>query len=211
MTNKIISYPKDWNFKEAVEKIFEVKDLSKIHTQLKSQINLVNVNTDQDTPLHKIFYNKKDEEFMKLYKKFIKEFVRPYYNEPIIYQKIPTFRIQFPNKLSVGDFHKDKDYNHSSNEINWWIPLTHTFRTNTIWIESKEDKKDYKPFKINMGEILIFNGANYSHGNKINKTKSSRVSFDFRIIPKRLFKSEGKKTLTHNVKLDIGGYFEEMK
>jgi len=61
----------------------------------------------------------------------------------IIYQQIPTFRVQLANgNLAVGEWHKDKAYNHGVSELNFWMPFVNTNELNSIWMESQEDKGD---------------------------------------------------------------------
>src|SRR5947199_244560 len=84
--------------------------------------------------------------------------LRPYYGEAIAYQRVPTFRVQVPGNLSVGEFHRDKDYNHTEQEINWWVPLTPAYESNTVWLETEPDKGDYFPCAMEPGEILVFSG-----------------------------------------------------
>ena len=86
--------------------------------------------------------------------------------DEIIYQKIPTFRVHLKDNQAVGEWHRDRDYNHGKSEINIWLPFTDAYDTNTIWIESEEDKNDFKPYNVSYGEVLVFNGANLIHGNK---------------------------------------------
>ena len=74
----------------------------------------------------------------------------------------------FPNNKAVGEFHRDRDYNHPLDEINIWVPITSSKKTNTIWIESKFDKNDYKPMNLDYGQFLIFDSG-LKHGNRINK------------------------------------------
>jgi hypothetical protein len=115
--------------------------------------------------------------------KFIKEFIKPLFGgEQLVYQKTPTFRVHLVNNLSVGEFHKDSDYGHGTNEINFWLPFVDTFSTNTIWVESGPELEDYTPKSLDYGEILKFDGANLLHGNKINDTGITRVSVDFRVV-----------------------------
>ena len=75
-------------------------------------------------------------------------------------------------------FHRDRDYAHNVNEVNFWLPVTRAFDTNTIWIESEEGKEDFQPLECGVGESWMFNGCHLKHGNKINTTEQTRVSFD---------------------------------
>ena len=120
--------------------------------------------------------------FYDLYRQFIREEVRPQYRESIYYQTRPSQRIYFRDLGGVPRFHRDSDYGHSAVEINYWVPLTPAFDTNTIWIESEVGAGDHRPVELKVGQYLRFDGASLSHGAVPNKTGRTRVSFDFRVI-----------------------------
>jgi hypothetical protein len=194
-----------YQFKEIVCKILNVDNLEKLHDM--EQYEIFSRETDQSTKWHKLFYDNFSE-FNDLYFKFIKEFIKPLFDgEEIVYQKIPTFRVHLVNNLSVGEFHKDSDYGHSTNEINFWLPFVDTFSTNTIWVESSPGLKDYASKSLDYGEVLKFDGANLFHGNKINDTDITRVSIDFRVLKYSDFVPSENTSINTNVKFDIGGYF----
>ena len=125
----------------------------------------------------------------------------------IYYQKIPTFRVHQPGNLAVAAYHKDSEYSHSTKELNFFLPLTDAFGSNTIWVESEEGKGDYSPMDAKYGEAILWNGANLMHGNKTNDTGLSRVSVDFRVIKKSDYEDEGKISVTNNTKMTIGDYW----
>jgi ectoine hydroxylase-related dioxygenase (phytanoyl-CoA dioxygenase family) len=172
---------------------------------------LLDITNDQYTFHHKKFYSMMDSDnrFKNLYDKFIHEYIKSIFEEEIIYQKYPTFRIHYPNNIAVFEFHKDKDYNHNSNEINFFLPLTDAQDSSAIWIESQKDKKDYKPMNSFYGEIIAFDGANLRHGNRINITNKTRVSFDFRVLCKKYYEEfEIKLTTGLGKKFVVGDYYE---
>ena len=105
---KKISYnTTQFSFKQKLEKLFNIKDLS----LLNDNIEVFTREKDQSTIWHKLFYEwSHSEEFSVLYSKFILEVIKPLYNEQIVYQAIPTFRVCYPNNIAVGEFHKDKHY-----------------------------------------------------------------------------------------------------
>jgi len=182
--------------------------LEKLHKDL--DYDLLERSKDQSTIWHKRYY-RKFEEFQPLYTEFIKEVIKPHFKfKEIIYQKIPTFRVHLVNNLGVGEWHKDKTYNHGVTEINCWMPFTDAYDTNTIWLESKEDKGDFKPQTVIYGEVLIFDGANLMHGNKINKTSNTRVSVDFRVVNPKNFIPNEAGSINTGTKFDIGGYFDKI-
>ncbi len=189
-----------YNFLDAVRKHLNVYDLTRIH-ELCDNV-LVTRETDQDNPFQKRFYSI-DEPFYTIYREFVHNFVEPIFGEKVVYQKIPTFRIQLPDNLAVGEKHKDSDYSHSTDEVNFWVPLTPAYDTNTIWIEGEPVQP------MTWGEVLIFDGANKEHENKVNKEGASRVSFDFRVMPKSKFKPSDKESINTHMKMDIGGYWCE--
>ena len=210
---KIIRYDiKKYPFREAVADCLNcsVEHLEEIHLH-SERYERFTEHTDQDTSFHKAFYgnaNNEESSFTQLYKKFIRKEVSEQMGKDIVYQKYPTFRIHLPQNLGVGGWHKDRDYNHGTNEVNFWLPVTKTWGTNTIWCESEEDKGDFKPINLEYGQFLIFDGANLTHGNKVNETDSTRISFDFRIVKKDKFVSRKESTITNSNKLEIGDYFE---
>lgn len=188
---------------------YDIIQLEDLHT-LKHYDLLVREN-DQSTIWHKRYYERYKEKFLPTYLELVKELKERFGYKEIIYQLIPTFRVQLANgNLAVGEWHKDKTYNHTTSEVNFWMPFGHTNEYNTIWMESKEDKGDYRPYKVNYGEILVFSGTNLIHGNKQNESKQTRVSVDFRLADPDKFIPNQNTSINTKVKFDIGGYFEKL-
>ena len=106
--------------------------------------------------------------------------------ENLVYQNRPTLRVSFSENKAVGDWHRDREYDHPLEEINIWVPITIARESNSIWIESSFGKEDYQPININFGNFLIFDSG-LKHGNILNKEEITRISFDFRVIPMSLF------------------------
>ena len=199
---------KTYPFLEVLEMIFSSKNLSTLH--VGHQFEVLKRENDQKTLFHLLYYS--NFELIKpIYDNFIREEIMPIFNEPIVYQKIPTFRIQMPDNVGVGEWHKDRQYNHNQQEINFYLPFTDAFDTNTIWAESEEDKGDYAPIETKYGEFVMWNGINLMHGNKVNKTNASRVSVDFRVVPYSKWEYTGGEAINTKVKFDIGGYYELCK
>jgi len=212
--NKYSYDTEEFDFVSIVKKAFNIEDLSLVHTILDKQLEMpTDPSQDQQTTFHKIFYKvyeEKPSEFLELYKQFVAHIANNYFSGlKIIYQTKPTFRVQAPNNIAVAKWHKDKAYNHSSNEINIFLPLTRAFDTNTIWAESEEDKGDYSPMNAEIGEFYIWNGANLYHGNKQNETGLSRVSVDFRVIFEDKFDYEGT-SVTTKVPMKLGHYWSKL-
>jgi len=204
---------KKYDFKSIIEKIMsdDNHDVDLYNLHKIKDYDVLKREEDQSTIWHKKYYDKFFNEVEPLYKELINEIKEMFNYDEIIYQKIPTFRVHLGNgNLAVGEWHKDRAYNHGTTEVNFWLPFTDTNEENSVWMESKEDKGDFKPYKVNYGEILVFDGANLTHGNKENKSDKTRVSIDFRLVSVDKFKPNQEGSINMNVKFDLGGYFNKL-
>lgn len=208
-----ISYAvKKYRFEEILKEIFGIENLNTLHSLLKKEYSVFNVESDQNSEIHKKFYSSMKEEFIEEYEKFIKEEILPRYREDIYYQRYPTFRVSLPGNVAVGGFHKDSDYNHSKKEINYFLPFTKSYGTNTLWYQ-KDDGK-YHPMECQIGQYVEWDGANTMHGNKINDTGLSRVSIDFRVITVKDYEEsedKEKSSITTSIKFDGNNYWRFLK
>ena len=201
-----------FRFRETVKEIMGVGQLEQSHNEFKFPEKLVTMK-DQNTVLHNKFYNSmREDKFSSLYTNFIKNFICEMFDEPVLYQKWPSFRVHQPENVAVGEFHKDSDFGHDTNEHNFWLPFTDAFETNTVWIENP-DTLEIEPMNVEYGNVAKFNGANINHGNKANKTGQTRMSIDFRIFKLSQYNSEvqnKRETVTQKKKLIIGDYWAEI-
>ena len=200
-----------YNLSSEVASWFKTKELNQIHNVYASDFDVLTFETDQSTVFHKTFYDMpKDSIFYSTYKLFIQENIQPLFGEPIIYQKIPTFRTQVPNNLGVAEWHRDKDYNHSSEEINIYLPLTDAYDTSTVWTETQEGLEDYMPLNSAVGGYYVWRGANWKHGNKVNKTGKTRVSIDFRVMPLSKYVDNDRTSTSNSTKMTMGHYWAKL-
>lgn len=137
----------------------------------------------------------------------------------IAYQARPTVRIQWPG-TRAGNFHIDTWVGHGKSTFNFWVPITETGQTNTIWIANQDDSEklvsvlvDDKvslkafedearnhmyPINVSSDEIFIFNDKTL-HGSIVSKEKDPRVSLDFRLATPPY--DIGSKKIYHDYKL----------
>lgn len=215
---KKINYStEEYPFAGIISNILDTTNLSQIHKENHFEgYTLFKREEDQGTKYHKLYYDNCKEKILDLYDKFILNIIRPLYNEEIVYQKIPTFRLHFPGNIAVGEYHKDKWYRDEEwhtevKELNYYLPFTKAYDTNTIWVESKENKKDFKPMNIEYGECVQWDGVNLTHGNKENTTSTTRVSIDFRVIPYSKYKPSNQGAINTKIKFALGGYYKTTK
>ena len=209
-----------FNFHNLVENLFQ-NELSSLHKKKKNEYKLfTEVGKDSSTEFHNIFYQKLNSDWFEihnLYDQFLRDIINPILRDitgeqEFVYQKFPTFRVHLPNNVAVSEFHMDSQdgYNHPEGEINFVIPLTKMYDTNSIWAESSPGKNDIQPFKLELGELLCWNFNKCLHGNKVNITDHTRVSMDFRILPMSKYKkinTENGSATTKN-KFQIGSYYK---
>ena len=204
----------DYPFSEIYSDIVNVKDIGFLHdSELNTYKEVFAREKDQSSVFHKLYYSNFESKISDTYIQFLKNHVRPLYDGPIVYQKIPTFRIHLPGNIAVGEFHKDKwyrdsDWHESVQEMNYYLPFTDAYSTNTIWVESEEDKEDYAPMEAKYGQCIQWDGVNLKHGNKKNTTSHTRVSIDFRVMSYSSYKPSLHGSINMNKKFEIGGYYE---
>ena len=95
--------------------------------------------------------------------------------------------------------------------MNYYLPFTKAYGTSTIWVESEEDKGDFKPMDVEYGECIQWDGVNLTHGNKKNITNVTRVSVDFRIMPYSRYQPSNHGSINTKTKFEIGGYYKLTK
>lgn len=211
---KTIQYDTEkYSFKNIISEWFEAPELSRLHL-IKDYEHFEREN-DQSTIWHKNFYKmiRTEKSFDNAYVKFLEDVIKPRFGEKIVYQKIPTFRVHLPGNIAVGEFHKDKHYRNVEwankvKETNYFTPLTKAYDTNTIWVESEEDKGDFAPMECEYGSCIEWDASNLNHGNKDNSTNDTRVSFDFRVIPLSRYVDSDHVTINTKIPFGIGGYYE---
>lgn len=198
-----------FDFASLVGQALDVEDLSALHAD-GARYGRFDRAHDQSTAFHARFYEwlKDAPVFESLYVAFLKEVAVPMFTEQVLYQRIPNLRVHLPGNVAVGEFHRDSDYHHGSGEINIWTPLTRAWDSNTVWIESEPNKGDFSAIPMDYGQFLVFDGANLRHGNHPNKTGVTRVSLDFRVLPRSAYRPRDDRSVNQQMRFTIGEYFE---
>jgi perosamine synthetase len=220
-----------YRFLEQLQTIFQIEDLSQIHTISKdySEFTKGNISNLQDieADLHKRFYTaiKSDNIFKKSYCDLIKDILHHLFpNESmLIYQSFPSIRFQFiGNKAIPAHCDSDSIGKHPLGEKNFLIPITDMKNTTQLFIESAPEKGDFQGINLKYGNLFYFNGNRCIHYNQTNQENYTRISFDFRVICLNDYmKYILQDTITTTnprdplgerkpVKMVIGGYYQSM-
>lgn len=191
----------DFPFPSLVAETMGIDDL----TQLVADLPKRTWQTDQQSPWHAAFYAG-FERWQSAYEWFVREVVAPRLDERCYYQRVPTFRVHLPGNVAVGEFHTDAQYNHPMGEVSFWLPLTDAYGTCSVWIA--DDNEELRPVIAKPGEVVEFSAVERRHGNWVNETGRSRVSFDFRLLPTRMLPTtEGPPTKHTGLQFVPGGYY----
>ena len=149
--------------------------------------------------------------FLVEYRKLVSYLSSHVFGEDLVFQAVPNLRFQFPGDTAVDSWHRDSDFGHSLDEVNLWIPLTEATDSSTIWIETSQGATSYIPVLVPVGRCLVFDGANLSHGNVLNDSSRTRVSFDFRVVRKSQYRDrEDVRSIRHGLAFKVGEYFQSM-
>ncbi|GGZ97281.1 streptomycin biosynthesis protein StrG [Streptomyces bluensis] len=180
---------------ETVRELMAVDDLA----VLGASDQVATRETDQSTPYHRRFYDNIDV-VAPLYRKLAQELLGRDADSHYV-QRVPTFRVHLRNSLAVGEWHRDRDFGHDPAEVNYWVPLTSAYGSNTLWI-------DKEPVHAEYGDVIVFDGANSWHGNVINDTEHSRVSMDFRTIPRDRYRPNERTSVSFGMPFLLGDYWD---
>ena len=196
-------------------------DLDNLHNNFKIGQGILKRGTDQSTIFHKAIYSSFDEpnflnsQFWKYYTEFCLEVlnilkIQTGYNGNWCIQRFPTIRFHFPGNISVFEFHRDSNYSHPIGEINCFYALNECLDSSALQVEKNLGFEDYLPLNLGPGQYALLNTSIYKHGDILNKTPKTRVSMDFRFIPKNLL-NENKSSLTKGIKFTSDSYFIDEK
>lgn len=194
-----------------------VSKLENLHKYYDDHKKLLKKGTDQSTVFHKAIYSSFDEpnyfvsEFWKNYRKLSLEIVEILKNETEYYgewaiQRYPTIRLQFPQNVSVFEFHRDSNYCHPVGEINCFYALNKCFNSTALQVEKNLGFEDYVPLNLDPGQYAILNTSIYKHGDLLNKTNKTRLSMDLRFIPNSKLTNQNI-SLTKGISFDTNSYF----
>ena len=194
----------DFNFPAAVRAALGEPDLERLGVKL--DLPLRTRETDQLTSWHRLFYDQ-FASWRPLYESFVRRCVAGLFKERFFYQAVPTFRVHLPGNLAVGEFHTDSEYGHPDGELTFWVPLTRTSDTSSIWIETSAGHGDYDAVGATPGDVVAFDAGRLRHGNLRNTTGLTRVSFDVRCLLERDYRDTGKRSINAGLAFAPGGYY----
>lgn len=201
-----------------VRLMFRGEPLHLLHRQCLELSRMNVAEDDQDTPFHAQFY-RRFPEIEKEYHSLVSFCIELSRGSVFgsAFQRVPTFRVHVPGGVATKEFHRDTDYHHPEEEVNFVVPLTSFLphdehrNGNGLWIEYAPSLYMNPP--LVPGQVLRFKGSTMRHGSLRNDTAYTRVSFDFRVIhqtklppPERILRS-----VRMHKEFRVGDYYSTFK
>ena len=131
----------------------------------------------------------------------------------VAFQRSPTLRVSFPATEPMGHAHTDAEYHHQAGELNFWLPLTAVWGTNTLWVDGTGAEGgdngdiDSRPLQLGWGRGVRFWGNRIRHHCVANESGFTRVSLDFRAIDVRRFDHTFVDTRGKPTPFRLGQYY----
>lgn len=220
-------FEKQYNFTGNLNTLhYTLDNLSDKDKMYNQQIHIIGKD-DRNSIFIKDFHHYVDHDFRfhTIYHEFMKTFIIQLFpnEKSLVIQKTPNLRISFPNTTAIGRHEKDmnnevigahcdSDFGHHFTEMNFIIPITEMFESNSIYYEPYIDSKlpftDFMNLRLQTDQLFMGKLNKLIHYNKINTTGVTRLSLDFRVIPHSLyitFESDFQ-----NTKFELGKHYYEL-
>jgi len=219
------AFSQEFNYEgklDELHSLLETDKLQDVDKQSLCSMKKIGVN-DRDSVLIKAFHKFADSNpiFIDTYLDFLRTYIKPMFSteERLVVQATPNIRISLPNFTAIGAYendkdetiglHSDSDFGHFEGEINFVIPITNMFDSNSIYYEpfvnSNVDYRYYRSINLQENEFCMAYFNKLKHYNKRNSTGKTRISFDLRVIP--YSKYIENYTFFENTKFELGKYF----
>lgn len=184
---------------DQVHQLLQTKDISEEDKDYHKKLH--EWRKDRDSIFVKKFHEYVDKytHFNEAYYAFIRKYILPQFpNESrLVIQKTPNIRFSTPNNAAIGfdpndpehivGLHCDRQFGHHPTEMNFVIPVSNMFESNSIYYEpfpnSNIQPTHFENLVLNQNQFLQAYFNQILHCNRINLTNKTRISFDIRVIP----------------------------
>ena len=161
-------------------------ELPVLHMQFSKDKGRLKDRHEKRRLLKNILDQAKRKPFQTIFLDFVLSVIAPHVrsitqSSRIHVQCFPCIRVVRPGEFSIGP-HCDASYGFSQGNINFYVPLTKIFGTNSLILESSPGLEDWHTIELDYGSLKRFYGSQCSHFTAENTTNQTRISLDFRVI-----------------------------
>ncbi|CAE7253794.1 strG [Symbiodinium natans] len=136
-------------------------------------------------------------------------------------QTEPVIRVVLPSAHAATKRHRDADYGHIPEELNFWLPLTNVSGCSSLFVESFPGRADFHAFEGGEGDLFRWWGNLCDHYTEANTSTTTRVSLDFRVVAGSFYaaaaaagtvqKAEKQRRKNHGGSMALGSYYTWMQ
>jgi len=197
-------FQKEYNYTGSLDELHTVLD--NLSTEVKEECTQIYTigKDDRRSKFIKDFHRFVDEstDFTDAYHAFLKQYIKPLFKDEthIVIQKTPNIRFSFPESAAIGKhatenvskdgiigYHCDSDFGHHREEMNFIVPVTPMYKTNSVYYESEMNSdvpiEEYENLVLSPNEFFQGYLNKQRHYNRLNQTGRTRISYDLRVIP----------------------------
>ena len=184
-------------------------DLESLHKLYSKDLGRLKDRHEKRRLLQSILDPIKRKPFQAVFIDFVLNFIAPHVrsitqSSRLYFQCFPCIRVVRPGEFSIGP-HCDASYGFSQGNINFYVPLTRIFGTNSLILESSPGLEDWHTIELDYGGIKRFYGSQCSHFTAENTTAQTRISLDFRVILEEHWQED------HDHFTSVPGYYSSCK
>ncbi|CAE8601487.1 unnamed protein product [Polarella glacialis] len=169
--------------------------------------------------------NVSHQRLLDLYTRFVREELLPSLGAAAgearlfeaVVQAQPVLRVVMPSSNAATKMHMDAEYGHIPEELNFWMPLSPVWGSNSLLAESFPGRGDFTAFEGKSGHVFRWWGNQCRHYADSNSTDSTRVSLDFRLVPGTFWaaavaagtpeEAERARVYHHGGNMCVGSYY----
>ncbi|CAE7235994.1 Streptomycin biosynthesis protein StrG [Symbiodinium microadriaticum] len=136
-------------------------------------------------------------------------------------QTEPVLRVVLPSQHAATKRHRDADYGHIPEELNFWMPLTSVSGCSSLHVESFPGRADFHAIEGGEGDMFRWWGNLCEHYTEANTSTTTRVSLDFRVVvgsfwaaaakAGTLQQAEKQRRRNHGGSMMLGSYYTWMQ
>lgn len=160
--------------------------------------------------------------FERTYHEFMRNYIQPIFpDDKLVIQKTPNIRFSFPESAAIGKheqedkkngiigYHCDSDFGHHHTEMNFIIPVTKMFDTNSVYYEPSVNSdvsiSNYENLILSTDQFFKGYLNKQKHYNRLNLTGKTRISYDLRVIPYKKYMEHYNEF--QGTKFELGKYY----
>jgi len=211
---------------DEIHSLIGTNNMTNADSAFYDEIPVFGVN-DRESVFVRRFYDSFDTDYtcLQTYLDFVLNEVKPLFPDEVnlLIQKTPNLRVHVPGNSNIGTrssdpsadvigLHSDGEFNHPIGELNFIVPITAMFASNSLYHEPSPQSllpvDQYINIRTDTDQFWYGNLNQLKHYNRINRSGKTRISLDFRVLPASKYQPRSAKaSATSKNKFVAGDYY----